>query len=154
VDLTPEKLDFARRFGATDFIDASTTDPVAAIKDLSGGVDLAFDAFGSAATISQCVDSVRNNGVAVMVGLAPDGERAPIELVSLVRNQKQLMGSYYGSANPHATFARMLDFYLRGQIDVAGLITRRYPLAQINEGFDDLLSGKPGRGVLVMDSAD
>ena len=83
-----------------------------------------------------------------MVGLAPEGQKAPIDMVSLVRNQKHLMGSYYGSANPHETFDRMVDFYRQGRIDISGMITRRYPLSAINDAFDDLLSGKPGRGVI------
>jgi Zn-dependent alcohol dehydrogenase len=149
VDILPQKLEFSKRFGATDLIDASQTDPVQAIKDLTGGgVDFAFDVFGGAAPISQCVDSLRSNGVAVMVGLAPEGERAPIDMVSLVRNQKHLMGCYYGSASPHETFAKMVDFYLREKLDIAGLITRRYPLERINEAFDDLVGGKVGRGVV------
>jgi S-(hydroxymethyl)glutathione dehydrogenase / alcohol dehydrogenase len=152
VDLADDKLEFSRRFGATDVVNASKVDPVEAIKELTGGgVDFAFDAFGGATTISQCVDSLRSNGVAVMIGLAPEGERSPIEMVSLVRNQKHLMGSYYGSASPHETFGKMLDFYRRGLIDVSGLITRRYPLDQINEGFEALISGGVGRGVLTID---
>jgi S-(hydroxymethyl)glutathione dehydrogenase/alcohol dehydrogenase len=149
VDVRQNKLDFARRFGATDLVNASETDPVAAIRDLTGGgVDFAFDSFGSATTISQCVDALRSNGTAVMVGLAPDGARAPIEMTNLVRNQKRLVGSYYGSASPHETFGKMVDFYLRDKIDIASLITRHYRLDQINEGFDDLISGKDGRGVI------
>lgn len=149
VDILPQKLEFCRRFGATDLVNATEVDPVQAIKDLTGGgVDFAFDAFGSATTISQCVDVVRSNGVAVMVGLAPEGERSPIEMVSIVRNQKHLMGSYYGSASPHETFAKMVDFYLRDKIDVRGLITRRYPIEEINHAFDDLVGGKPGRGII------
>jgi S-(hydroxymethyl)glutathione dehydrogenase / alcohol dehydrogenase len=151
VDLADDKLEFAQRFGATDVVNASNTDPVEAIKELTGGgVEWAFDAYGSAQTISQCVDILRPSGTAVMVGLAPDGERAPIEMTTLVRNQKTLTGSYYGSGSPHETFERMIDFYLRERIDVAGLIQRRYTLEQINEGFDDLLGGKLGRGVIEM----
>ncbi len=149
VDVLEPKLEFARRFGATDFVDASKADPVEAIRELTGGgVDFAFDAFGSAKTISQCVDAVRINGTAVMIGIAPDGERAPIEMVTLVRNQKKLMGSYYGSASPHETFRKMVGFYLQDRLDLQSLITRRYPLDQINEAFDDLVAGGVGRGVL------
>ncbi len=149
VDINPAKLEFCKRFGATDLVNASEVDPVEEIRRLTGGgVDFAFDSFGGAVAISQCVDAVRMNGVAVMVGLAPDGERAPIEMTSLVRNQKHLMGSYYGSASPHETFGKMVEFYRQGKIDVSGQITRRYALSQINEAFEDLVSGKPGRGVI------
>jgi S-(hydroxymethyl)glutathione dehydrogenase/alcohol dehydrogenase len=153
VDLRQEKLDFVRRFGATDLVNASETDPVAAIRDLTGGgVDFAFEVFGSGKTVAQCVDVVRPGGVAVVVGLAPEVDRATIEVTTMVRNQKVLMGSYYGSASPHETFGRILDFLERGLLDVQGQITRRYPLDAVNEAYDDLVAGKPGRGVLIPDA--
>jgi S-(hydroxymethyl)glutathione dehydrogenase / alcohol dehydrogenase len=149
VDLFDHKLEFTRHFGATDLVDASKADPVMAIRELTGGgVDYAFDAFGGAVTISQAVDCLRKTGTAVMVGLAPAGERAPIDMVDLVRNQKTLVGSYYGSASPQETFAKMVDFYQRGLVDVSGLIQRRYSLQQINEGFEALENHENGRGVI------
>ena len=151
VDLADDKLEFVKRFGATDVINASDTDPVEAIRELTGGgVDWAFDVYGDATVISQCVDVLRPSGTAVMVGIAPEDARAPIEMTTLVRNQKTLTGSYYGSGSPHEMFEKMIDFYLRDRIDVAGLIQRRYTLDQINEGYDDLVGGKVGRGVIEM----
>lgn len=149
VDIRREKLEFSRRFGATDLVDASQGDAVEAVRELSGGgVDFAFEVFGSGETLANCLDVLRPNGVAVMVGLAPEKERASIEMTQLVRNQKHLMGCYYGSASPHETFRRVLDFYQRGLIDIQGQITRRYRLEEINEAFADLVAGKPGRGVI------
>lgn len=150
VDLYDHKLEFTKRFGATDLVNAAKVDPVEAIKELTGGgVDYAFDAYGSAKTISQAVDSLRKTGTAVMIGLAPAGERAPIDMVDLVRNQKRLVGSYYGSGSPHELFGKMVDFHQRGVIDVAGLIQRHYPLARINEGFEALENHENGRGIIT-----
>lgn len=150
VDIKREKLEFCKRFGATDVVDASAVDAVAAVRELTGGgVDMAFEVFGSGKTIAQCVDVLRPNGTAVIVGLAPETDRSELEVTGIVRNQKHLMGCYYGSASPHETFNRVLDFYQRGLIDVAGQITRRYRLEEINEAFDDLVAGKPGRGVIT-----
>jgi len=150
VDIKREKLEFCKRFGATDVVDASAVDAVAAVRELTGGgVDMAFEVFGSGKTIAQCVDVLRPNGTAVIVGLAPETDRSELEVTGIVRNQKHLMGCYYGSASPHETFNKVLDFYQRGLIDVAGQITRRYRLEEINEAFDDLVSGKPGRGVIT-----
>ena len=149
VDLHDHKLEFTRRFGATDLVNAAKVDPVQAIKDLTGGgVDYAFDSFGDAATISQAVDCLRKTGTAVMIGLAPTGDRAPIDMQDLVRNQKTLVGSYYGSGSPHELFGKMVDFHQRGLIDVAGLIQRRYPLSRINEGFAAIDSHENGRGII------
>jgi Zn-dependent alcohol dehydrogenase len=152
VDLFDHKLEFTKRFGATDLVNAAKVDPVQAIKDLTGGgVDYAFDAFGGAQTISQAVDSLRKTGTAVMVGLAPVGDRAPIDMSDLVRNQKTLVGSYYGSASSHESFGKMIDFYQRGVIDIAGLIQQHYPLSQINEGFQRLDNHENGRGIITFD---
>ncbi len=150
VDILPGKLEFARRFGATDVINAMDVEPVAAIKELTGGgVDWAFDAFGGSVTISQAFDCLGPVGTAVMVGLAPVGQKAAIDMVDLVRNQKTLVGSYYGSASPHETFGTIIDLYRREQIDISGLVTRHYALDEVNEAYHDLEQGKDGRGVIL-----
>ena len=150
VDIAPHKLEFARRFGATDTVNAMEVEPVQAIRDLTGGgVDWAFDAYGGAVTISQAFDCVGPTGTAVMVGLAPAGQKAAIDMVDLVRNQKTLVGSYYGSASPHETFGTIIDLYRREQLDIQGLVTRHYRLEQVNEAYEDLAAGKDGRGVIV-----
>jgi S-(hydroxymethyl)glutathione dehydrogenase/alcohol dehydrogenase len=150
IDIIEHKLRFTEQFGATHTVDASTTDAAAAVRELSGGgVDFAFDAFGGAETLTGAVESLGKNGTAVLIGLAPVGERAEIDLVDLVRGQKRIVGSYYGSASPHVTFAKMVEFYRQGKIDVDGLITRRHPLDEINEAFELLAGGADGRGVIV-----
>ena len=149
VDVYDHKLEFTYKFGATDTLNAREVDPVEAIRELTGGgVDMALDTFGSAATTVNAVNSVRKRGTAVVVGLGGVGEEAPIDMVEMVRNQKTLMGSYYGSASPHETFGKLVDFYLKGQLDVDGLITRTYSLDQINEGFEALDRGEDGRGII------
>ena len=72
-------------------------------------------------------------------------------MVDLVRNQKTLVGSYYGSGSPHELFGKMIDFHQRGVIDVAGLIQAHYPLAKINEGFARLDNHENGRGIITFD---
>ena len=91
----------------------------------------------------------RKAGTAVMIGLGPVGDTAPIDMVDFLRNQKSLLSSYYGAASPHETFDKLIDFYLKGQLDVESLITRTYPLEEINEGFDALARGEDGRGIIV-----
>ena len=84
----------------------------------------------------------------MIVGLAPVGETADLDLTDLVRNQKTVVGSYYGSASPHETFDVIVDAYLKGKINIDSLITRSYSLDQINEGFDALHAGEDGRGII------
>ncbi len=150
VDIYNHKLEFTYKFGATDVINSKEVNAVDEIKELTdGGVDLAFDSFGSAMTTSAAVDALRKNGTAVLVGLAPVGADAPINMVDLVRSQKTLVGSYYGSASSHETFDKLIDWYLKGRLNIDELITRRYALDEINEGFDALSRGEDGRGVII-----
>lgn len=150
VDISESKLEFAARFGATDRVDASAGDPVEQIRELTGGgVEFAFDTFGSIDTTRQAVDALGKNGVAVVAGLAPLGDRVPIDLVDLVRRQKRIVGAYYGSASPYETFGTVVELYLRGELNGDDLVQRRYKLDEINEGFDALERGENGRGVIV-----
>ena len=150
VDVLGHKLEFAYRFGATDTVNSREVDPVEAIRDLTGdGVDMALDSFGSAQVVSDAVKSLRRGGTAVAVGLAPVGDTAPIDVVDVIRGQKTLVGSYYGSASPHETFKKLVDYYLKGHIDLDSMITRTYALEEINEGFDAIAQGEDGVGVIV-----
>ena len=152
VDVHDHKLEFARGFGATDVVNARKVDPVAAVRELSGGgVDFAFDTIGGGEIAAQALDSVRKGGTAVVIGLAPLEDRAPINVAILTREQKRLQGSYYGSASPHQTFATLVDLYVDGRIDVDSLIQRRYSLDEINDGFAALERGEDGRGVIVFE---
>mgnify|MGYP001166189736 CR=1 FL=1 len=152
VDIYDHKLEFSYKFGATDVVNAREQDPVEAIKKLTdGGVDMSFDSFGSAQTANSAVKALRKAGTAVLIGLGPVGETAPIDMVDFIRNQKSLVSSYYGAASPHETFGKLVDFYLKGQLEVESLVTRTYSLDQINEGFAALERGEDGRGIILFD---
>ena len=70
----------------------------------------------------------------------------------MVRAQKTVMGSYYGSTSPHESFRKIVNAYLKGTLDIDSLITRSYTLDQINQGFHDLVSGGEGRGIIKFPS--
>jgi len=150
VDIYDHKLEFAYKFGATHVVNSKAEDPVKAIQALTDdGVDFAFDTFGHKITTEQAYKATRKGGTTVVVGLAPDGMGAEIPMIDLVRNQKILVGSYYGSVSPQETFGKLLEFYLQGRIDVGGMVTRRYRLEEINEAYEALERGEDGRGVIV-----
>ena len=83
----------------------------------------------------------------VLYGL-PDGKR--VEAVAL-NFQKRLLGSLYGEANPRADIPRLLNLYRNGQLLLDETVTREYKLADINEGFDDMMAGRNIRGVILHD---
>ena len=149
VDINDAALEFATRFGATESVNPRDSDALKAIRDLTdGGTDYSFEAFGSSETLTLAFDSARKGGTAIIVGLAPVGDYAGIDPVALVRDEKTLKGSYYGTSRPAVDFHRMVDLYEKGQIDVDGLITRTYNLDQINEAYEELDRGVVGRGVI------
>jgi S-(hydroxymethyl)glutathione dehydrogenase/alcohol dehydrogenase len=150
VDIHDHKLEFAYKFGATDVVNARSQDAVKAVREMTdGGADFAFDTFGSARTSTSAYDATRKAGTTVIVGLAPDGEKGPFDLVDMVRNQKTVVGSYYSSVSPHETFRKIIEFYRKGRLDISSVIVRRYTLEEVNEGFDALARGEDGRGVIV-----
>jgi NDMA-dependent alcohol dehydrogenase len=151
VDLFDEKLDFALEFGATDAINARNTDVVARIRELTHNtVDYAFDAFGSSLTVRQAYECIRPGGVAIQVGIAPQGDLAQIDAWALTLQEKTLKGSFYGSARPRVDMPRLLELYRQGRLKLDELIARTYRLDQINEAYAALQGGAVARGVIIL----
>ena len=92
---------------------------------------------------------IRKRGTAVIVGIAPVHDTAPLEPVVLTRMEKTIRGSYYGSARPRQDMPRIADWYSRGLLDIDTLVTRRYSLAEINRAYEDIETDGVGRGVIV-----
>jgi len=152
VDVKDAALAFAKGFGATHTVNARTEDAVARVQALTGGgVQFAFEAYGSGATTKMAVDMLRKRGTAVIVGIAPIGDASPLEPVGITRMEKTIRGCYYGSAHPRQDMPRIADWVGRGLLDVKGLVKRRYPLADINRAYEDIETDAVGRGVLVFD---
>ena len=151
VDVQEGKLEFAMKFGATHSVDATHQDPVARVKEITGGLgaDYTFEVYGSAETIETAYEMARKGGTVVVVGIAPVGDKPGIDAVSLVRQEKALKGCYYGSSRCSVDFPKMVDLYRSGRLNVDGLITRRYNLDQINQAYEDLARGEVGRGVIT-----
>lgn len=150
VDMAEHKLATAREFGATDIVNAREEDPVARVKDLTGGgVDYAFEAIGLKVTSEQAYEMTGRGGTAVIVGMVPPGDQITIAS-NIWLQEKTLKGSFYGSARFHLDMPRILELYREGKLDLDGLVSRRYPLDQINEAFDALRNGEVSRSVLTI----
>jgi S-(hydroxymethyl)glutathione dehydrogenase/alcohol dehydrogenase len=150
VDVSDEKLEFARRFGATHTVNARAGNALKEIRRISdGGVDFAFEALGTAPTIRLAVDAVRSGGTAVVVGMAPHGEDAHIDAFQLTWAEKTLKGSFYGSARTRVDMPMLIGLAQAGKLDLGDLVTRRSPLEEINESYAELERGLPGRGLIT-----
>ena len=153
VDIRESQLEFAMKFGATHSVNASDRDPVAQVKELTDGkgADYTFEVFGSADTIKAAYDMCGKRGTVTVVGIAPVGDEASINAVDLVRFEKTLRGTYYGSARSRTDMPTMVDLYLSGKLNLDDLVVRHYSLDQINEAYDDMDKGEVGRGAIVFD---
>jgi len=157
VDVNDEKLEFARRFGATHVINAKEVDAVQAIKELTGGgVDFALDAIGLPLTQEQILRAVRpgfsglnKGGTALLIGLTPTGAKAILD-TSLFVGNRCFTRTSGGDCKPDRDFPIFLRWVREGKLKLEQLITNRYKLEQINEAVDDLEHGRIlGRGILT-----
>jgi Zn-dependent alcohol dehydrogenase len=151
VDRSEAKGALAQEFGATDALLAGP-EAVAAIRALTEGrgADYVFEAIGIPAVQEQCLDAVRPGGTLVLAGIAPVGSRTNFPGAVLTRQEKTVMGCYYGSASAARDFTAYADLYLRGRLDLDRLVSRTYRLEEINEAYATLLSGTTARGVVVL----
>ena len=151
VDQGTEKKAAAEQQGATDYVDSKQGDPVAQVQALTGGrgVDYAFEVIGLADTVTQAVRALRAGGTAVAIGIAARSAAAQVNLLDLVTQEKTLRGSIYGSTRPAADFPRLFELYRRGRLPLDRLLSREWPLEQINEAYDALLAGTVARSVVV-----
>jgi S-(hydroxymethyl)glutathione dehydrogenase/alcohol dehydrogenase len=150
VDVMDSKLEFARQLGATHTINATETDAVEALRELARrGPEYVFDSVGSATTISQALQAARPGGTAVIVGLHAYQVEAPISSATLVLQNKRLLGSFVGSIRPRLDLPMLVELYRAGKLQLDKLITKRYPLDDLPQAFDDMEAGKIARGVLV-----
>jgi S-(hydroxymethyl)glutathione dehydrogenase/alcohol dehydrogenase len=151
VDIVDFKLEKAKEFGATHTINAKTQDVVQVVKDLTWGegVDYAFEAIATPATIGQAYACTGKNGTIVVIGLTPaTAESIPISPLDLVLYQKSLLGTLYGDSQPRNDIPNLLKMYHAGKLKLDELITRTYTLDQVNEAYADMLAGKNIRGVI------
>ncbi len=151
VDLMDSRLEQARRFGATHAVKASDGDPVAQIRDLTGGrgVDYAFEVVGLPETMRQAYECLAKRGVAMLVGVSPTTAEVTVPTLPLVYEERVLTGSLYGSAAPKSDIPRLIDLYRAGSLKLDELLTRSYPIEEINEAYDALQSGETLRSVVT-----
>ena len=113
------------------------------------GVRYAFEAIGRADTIETAYESLEHGGTMTVVGQVPDGVRISIDPYAMSDFEYTLTGSNYGSANPAIDFPRLLGWYADGRLDLDPLVARRISLADINDAFAELATGRATRSVIV-----
>ncbi|MGH2812235.1 MAG: Zn-dependent alcohol dehydrogenase [Actinomycetota bacterium] len=151
VDVVSSKLDAARKFGATDTVDASSVSATSATKELADGVgvDYAFEVIGNTSTIDQAMQMTRRGGYAVLVGVAPFGEQISITPSLMTLTGRSVLGCYFGSTQPERDFPKMVELWREGKLDLEGLISERGGLEDINSAFEAMDRGSVLRTVIT-----
>jgi S-(hydroxymethyl)glutathione dehydrogenase / alcohol dehydrogenase len=151
VERDEAKRELARSRGATHAVDPIAGDPVDRVLALSeGGVEHAFEAIGTPATIRQAWDVLRPGATAVVVGVAPQGVEVALPAFDLL-SEKSLKGCYYGSANPGVELSRLARLVSEGSLPVADVVSDMGDLSCVGEAFQRLRRGEGARTVIVLD---
>jgi S-(hydroxymethyl)mycothiol dehydrogenase len=152
VDIDPRKLELARRFGATDVVDASTVDPVDAIHGLTGGfgADVVIEAVGRPETYRQAFFARDLAGVLVQVGVPDPTMTIELPMIELFGRGGALKSSWYGDCLPTRDFPMLIDLYLRGRLDLDGFVSETIALDQVEEAFHRMERGEVLRSVVVL----
>ena len=152
IDTTPAKDNMARQFGATDFINAAETDPVAEVMQMTGGgVHHSFEAIGLAKTAEQAFNMLRRGGTANVIGMIPVGQTISLMGAAFL-GEKRIQGSAMGSNRFPVDMPRFVDFYLSGKLKLDEMISRRIKLEDINDAFAEMKTGQIARSVIVFDA--
>ncbi|MDP3891654.1 S-(hydroxymethyl)mycothiol dehydrogenase [Nocardioides sp.] len=153
VDLDDRKLELARSMGATDVVNSSGTDPVAAIQELTGGfgADVVIDAVGRPETWKQAFYARDLAGTVVLVGVpTPDMKVPDLPLIDVFGRGGSLKSSWYGDCLPSRDFPMLVDLYQQGRLDLDAFVTEEIGLGDVEEAFDRMHAGDVLRSVVVL----
>ncbi|WP_326561884.1 S-(hydroxymethyl)mycothiol dehydrogenase [Micromonospora sp. NBC_01796] len=152
VDTDPRKLEWARGFGATHTVNARETDPVEAIKALTGGfgADVVVDAVGRPETWQQAFYARDLAGTVVLVGVPTPEMKVPeLPLLDVFGRGGALKSSWYGDCLPSRDFPLLTELYLQGRLDLDSFVTEEIALEQVEEAFARMHRGDVLRSVVI-----
>ncbi|MFF1908812.1 alcohol dehydrogenase catalytic domain-containing protein [Kitasatospora sp. NPDC058218] len=150
VDPVVSRRERALAFGATEAL--APEELKAAAKALpGGGFDYVFEAVGRAATVRAGYDATRRGGAVVVIGAGAQDDLAQFTMGELFFNEKRLLPSLYGGAPVPRTIALVVELWRAGRIDLAGMVTHRVGLADVNEAIAQMRGGEALRTVVTLD---
>ncbi|MGW5515065.1 S-(hydroxymethyl)mycothiol dehydrogenase [Nocardia africana] len=152
VDRDARKLGWAAELGATHTVDATDSDPVAAIQELTGGfgADVVIDAVGRPETWKQAFYARDLAGTVVLVGVPTPDMRLEMPLVDFFSCGGALKSSWYGDCLPERDFPMLIDLYQQGRLPLDKFVTERIKLDQVEQAFHTMHSGEVLRSVVVL----
>ena len=152
VDLYAGKLELAKQFGATDTVDASTTDPVEAIRGLTdgNGADVCIEAVGDPKVFEQAFYARDLAGTVVQVGVPDPQMRIDIPMIDFFGRGGRLKPSWYGDCLPSRDFPMLIDLYLQGRLDLDRFVSETIGIDQVEDAFHRVERGEVLRSVVVL----
>ena len=150
VDVRADKLDAAKRLGATAVVNAHEVDAVSRVRELTDGrgVDAAFEVLGLPQTFTQAFEMIRDGGRMIGVGIAPVKATAAIEITRLVRRELRIIGSY--GARTRTDMPEIIRLAAQGIFRPETIVTERFPLAEADTAYQALARGEiVGRAIVV-----
>ena len=152
VDLNPKKLELASAFGATHTVDASTTDPVEAIRALTGGngADVCIEAVGNPSVMEQAFYARDLAGTLVQVGVPTPDMRIDLPMIEFFGRGGALKPSWYGDCLPSRDFPKLVDLYLEGRLDLDRFVSETIAIDEVELAFDRMQRGEVLRSVVVV----
>ncbi len=150
VDIDTRKLEWAKEFGATDTVDASATDPVEAIRALSGGfgVDVAIEAVGRPEVLDQAFMARDLAGTVVQVGVPDPQMTYEMSMIEFFGRGGALKPSWYGDCLPTRDFPLLIDLHLSGRLDLSKFVSETITLEEVEEAFAKMQRGEVLRSVV------
>ncbi|MDH6707815.1 S-(hydroxymethyl)mycothiol dehydrogenase [Kitasatospora sp. MAA19] len=152
VDIDDRKLETARRLGATHTVNSRTTDPVEAIRELTGGngADVVVEAVGRPETYQQAFYARDLAGTVVLVGVPTPEMTLELPLLDVFGRGGALKSSWYGDCLPSRDFPMLIDLYLQGRLDLGAFVTETIELDAVEQAFERMHQGDVLRSVVVL----
>ncbi len=152
IDLDPRKLDLAVEFGATDRVDASNEDVVAAVQALTegNGADVCIEAVGNPRVLEQAFYSRDLAGTLVQVGVPTPDMRIDLPMIDFFGRGGRLLPSWYGDCLPSRDFPMLVDLYLQGRLDLDRFVSETITLDDVEEACHRMERGEVLRSVVVL----
>ncbi len=150
VDIDDRKLEWAKEFGATHTINASQTDPVEAIRELTGGngVNVAIEAVGNPKTYEQAFYARDLAGTVVLVGVPNPQMKIELPMLEVFGRGGALKSSWYGDTLPSRDFPMFIDMYLQGRLDLDRFVSEAIGIGDVEEAFHKMERGEVLRSVV------
>ncbi|MFE6826576.1 S-(hydroxymethyl)mycothiol dehydrogenase [Streptomyces sp. NPDC057690] len=152
VDIDDRKLATARKLGATHTVNSGETDPVEAIRELTGGfgADVVIEAVGRPETYRQAFYARDLAGTVVLVGVPTPEMKLELPLLDVFGRGGTLKSSWYGDCLPSRDFPVLIDLYLQGRLDLDAFVTETIGLDEVEKAFDRMHGGEVLRSVVLL----